>query len=103
DSAGNLYGTAEYGGASFQGAVFKVDTAGHLTLLHSFTGNDGAHPVTGLVRDSAGNLYGTTQYGGTGLGVVFKVDAGTNLEHVLHSFTGSADGANPAGDLLSYS
>ena len=100
DSAGNLYGTTQYGGASSQGTVFKIDASGHFTILHSFTGNDGANPAAGLVRDSAGNLYGTTQYGGTGMGVIFKLDAGTNLEHVLHSFTGSSDGSVPTGDLL---
>jgi uncharacterized repeat protein (TIGR03803 family) len=35
DSAGNLYGTAPSGGKSGQGVVFKVDTAGHETVLYS--------------------------------------------------------------------
>ena len=100
DSAGNLYGTTQYGGASSQGTVFKIDASGHFTILHSFTGNDGGNPAAGLLRDSSGNLYGTTQYGGTGMGVIFKLDAGTSLEHVLHSFTGSSDGSVPTGDLL---
>jgi uncharacterized repeat protein (TIGR03803 family) len=42
DSAGNLYGTTNSGGASDFGAVFKVDTAGQETVLYSFTG--GATP-----------------------------------------------------------
>jgi len=38
DAAGNLYGTTYGGGAWNRGAVYKVDTAGHATVLHSFTG-----------------------------------------------------------------
>jgi len=100
DSAGNLYGTTEGGGASNAGVVFKLDTAGTETVLHSFTGGaDGANPYAGLIRDSAGNLYGTTEAGGvSNFGVVFKLDK--TGETVLHSFTGGADGANPYAGLL---
>ncbi len=95
DSAGNLYGTTLAGGTSGAGTVFKLDTSGHQTVLHSFTGNpDGAQPTSGLVRDSAGNLYGTTQAGGTsGAGAVFKVDA-LGQETVLYSF-GGLHGSSP--------
>jgi uncharacterized repeat protein (TIGR03803 family) len=89
DSAGNLYGTTNSGGAAGggfagPGTVFKVDPTGHETVLHSFTGlnGDGANPFGGrLVRDSAGNLYGTTLQGGglpggncgNGCGIVFEL------------------------------
>ncbi|MGC9952195.1 MAG: choice-of-anchor tandem repeat GloVer-containing protein [Bryobacteraceae bacterium] len=76
DSAGNLYGTGILGGTSNAGVVFKLDTAGTLTVLHNFTGGaDGGAPLGDLVRDSAGNLYGTTSAsGGCGqCGVVFKI------------------------------
>jgi uncharacterized repeat protein (TIGR03803 family) len=101
DPAGNFYGTTVSGGASNWGVVFKLDTTGTETVLHSFTGSaDGGYPLAGLIRDSAGNLYGTTQSAGIGLaGVVFKVDtAGT--ETVLYAFTGGADGAYPLGGLV---
>ena len=97
DSAGNLYGTTNGGGASGAGVVFKVDTSGNETVLYSFTGGaDGGFPLwVVLARDSAGNLYGTTAGGGaSGAGVVFKVDTSGN-ETVLYSFTGGADGGNP--------
>jgi uncharacterized repeat protein (TIGR03803 family) len=97
DSAGNLYGTTSGGGASGFGVVFKLDTAGKLTVLHSFTGGsgDGKNPFAGLIRDSAGNLYGTTQNGGvSNYGTVFKLDA-TNTETVLYSFSGGVDGGYP--------
>jgi uncharacterized repeat protein (TIGR03803 family) len=100
DSAGNLYGTTNEGG-TYEGTVFKVDTAGTETVLHNFTaGTDGAFPVAGVVVDLAGNLYGTTAVGGTSnYGTVFKVDT-SGTETVLYSFAGGADGAYPVGGLV---
>jgi uncharacterized repeat protein (TIGR03803 family) len=86
DQAGNLYGTALGGGTgsgcyySACGTVFKVDTEGKLTVLHSFKGADGELP-NGLMMDGGGNLYGTTLGGGKGsacsyyhgCGVVFEL------------------------------
>jgi uncharacterized repeat protein (TIGR03803 family) len=97
DSAGNLYGTTEFGGSTtansgantcfdFQyygcGVVFQVDTTGHETVLYTFTGGaDGGNLAAGLIRDSAGHLYGTTLYGGAaGAGVVFKITPGDPAE-----------------------
>jgi uncharacterized repeat protein (TIGR03803 family) len=103
DSAGNLYGTTYGGGASNLGTVFKLDTTGTETVLHSFTGApDGANPTAALVRDAAGNLYGTTFAGGlaSGTGTVFKLDA-TGTETVLHTFSGyPTDGARPTAALI---
>jgi uncharacterized repeat protein (TIGR03803 family) len=101
DSVDNLYGTTVYGGATNQGVVFKVDTAGTETTLYSFKGGlDGSNCYSGLLRDSAGNLYGTTENGGTaGVGVVFKVSTGGN-ESVMYAFTGGTDGAYPYSGLL---
>lgn len=102
DAAGNLYGTT---GGAFDnqrdfGAVFKLDTAGNLTVLHIFVGGfEGQYPNS-VVLDAKGNVYGVALGGGTGTGcyygscgTVFKVDTGGNLT-VLHSFTG-ADGELP--------
>jgi len=73
DSEGNLYGTTL--GGSGAGTVYKVDTAGVETVLHSFTGgSDGGQPAAGLILDSAGSLYGTTRYGGKyNHGVIFEI------------------------------
>jgi len=102
DGAGNLYGTTTDGGSDDSGTVFKLDTAGLETVLHSFagTGGDGATPYAGLVFDAAGNLYGTTSAGGgaSGLGTVFKIDT-NGTETVLHEFTGG-DGASPYAGLI---
>jgi len=100
DTAGNLYGTTNAGGAFNYGTVFKLDAAGNETVLYSFTGSlDGAYPYAGVVRDSAGNLYGTTNAGGAfSHGTVYKVDA-SHRETVLHSFNGGTDGAYPSAGL----
>jgi uncharacterized repeat protein (TIGR03803 family) len=102
DGAGNLYGTTYYGGSNGGfGTVFKLNTEGKLTLLHSFAGMpDGQNPYSRLIRDAAGNFYGTTFYGGTtGYGAVFKLDTGGKLT-VLHSFNDAPDGAHPIGGLV---
>src|ERR1039457_6417121 len=102
DSAGNFYGTTYYGGdAATTGVVYKLDPAGHQTVLYGFTGGaDGSNPSAGVIRDSAGNLYGTTRYGGAGgAGVVYKLDPAGN-ETVLYSFTGGADGSNPFAGVI---
>jgi len=53
DPAGNLYGTTSGGGAGDRGVVFKVDTSGNETVLHTFMrGVDGNQPdLAGVVRD----------------------------------------------------
>jgi len=76
DPAGNLYGATAGGGSTNNGTVFKLDTNGVETILHSFAGfpSDGSGPLAGLARDSAGNLYGTTYQGGTNNGgTAFKL------------------------------
>jgi len=75
DSAGSLYGTTNGGGTDNAGVVFKVDTSGHESVLHSFTGGaDGGNPSGGLVLGPEGQLYGTTAFGGqANIGVVFEI------------------------------
>jgi len=73
---GNLYGTTSAGGdASGDGVVFKLTTAGKITILHTFNGADGSTPLGGLVQASDGNFYGVTSAGG-GLshGTLFSVN-----------------------------
>jgi hypothetical protein len=55
--------------------VFKVDTSGHESVLHSFTGGaDGGNPSGGLILGPEGQLYGTTAFGGqANIGVVFEI------------------------------
>jgi uncharacterized repeat protein (TIGR03803 family) len=95
DAAGNIYGTTVYGGGTNGGVVYKVDTAGRESVLHSFpNGGFGSFPLAGVARDAAGNLYGTTNTGGAmDFGVAYKLDAAGGYT-ALHSFT-IADGAGP--------
>jgi len=80
DESGALYGATIFGGTFGYGTIFKLtppsETGGiwTLTVLHSFTGNDGAIPYDGLILDKSGALYGTTiEGGGYGFGTVFKL------------------------------
>jgi uncharacterized repeat protein (TIGR03803 family) len=100
DFAGNLYGDTPYGGTIGAGVLFKIDPAGHQTVMYSFPVTDGIDPLSGVIQDSTGNLYGTTTGGGpANAGVVYKLDA-TGRETLLYSFTGGTDGANPQAGLI---
>jgi uncharacterized repeat protein (TIGR03803 family) len=96
DPAGNLFGTAEFGGANgisnSGGTIFEVDNAGHYTVLYSFCSaancTDGEQPQAGLILDAAGNLYGTTAAGGSSsppicnlgtCGTVFELKASSGI------------------------
>ncbi len=109
--AGNtLYGTAQVGGDTGNGTVFKVNTLGtDFATLYSFsatsgsnphTNTDGAKPYGPLVL--AGNtLYGTAYVGGsTGNGTVFKVETNGTGFAMLYSFANGSDGRQPDGGLV---
>jgi len=109
DAAGNLYGTTPVGGdvnCGFNGngcgVVYKVDSAGKFSVVHTFTSiSDGFQPEGDLVLDQNGNLYGTTEWGDScplvpqrGCGTVFRLSKNGKYT-VLHRFSGKADGAIP--------
>jgi uncharacterized repeat protein (TIGR03803 family) len=103
DRQGNVYGTTATGGlvsgTPAFGVVYKIDTAGQQTVLHTFTGGaDGGLPGA-VTLDSAGNLYGAAGYGTYGNGVVYKL-APSGQFTVLYSFTGGADGGGPGRVIL---
>ncbi len=108
DASGNLYGATSGGGQYNAGVVFKLDSTGSETVMHTFTGGtDGGSPCAGVVMDSAGNLYGAAYQGGIagagvnqrGAGVVFKIDTAGRYT-VLYSFTGGADGSGPFAGVI---
>lgn len=117
DKAGNLYGTASYGGsgtvcAPSCGVVYQLrhSTNGwsEKVLYNFLGGTDGRLPVAG-VTIAGGVLYGTTSFGGggscsinglTGCGTVFslKPSSGKWIETVLR--LNGTDGANPQAGLV---
>jgi uncharacterized repeat protein (TIGR03803 family) len=76
DTAGNLYGTTEYGGVNNQGSVFQLQPSNNTwkyRTIHSFSSTNGGayYPVGGITPGANGYFYGTTYYGG------FAYNAGT--------------------------
>jgi uncharacterized repeat protein (TIGR03803 family) len=100
-SDGALYGVTPAGGAFGNGTLFKLDTSGQFSLLHSFQESvDGSAPAAALVRGSDGALYGSTSKGGpSGAGTLFKFDA-NGIFHLLHGFRASVDGSTPRTRLV---
>jgi uncharacterized repeat protein (TIGR03803 family) len=123
DAAGNLYGTADSGGASCLagngcGVAYELSlksSGWKEKILHSFggTATDGELPEAGLIFDAEGNLYGTTGLGGShqcangsamGCGTVYELSrksGGGWTETILHNFrSGHADGHAPNGAVI---
>jgi uncharacterized repeat protein (TIGR03803 family) len=100
---GSLYGTTQGGGDNDFGTVFKVDlSTGVETVLHAFVGHspDGVCPCAALLN-VGGTLYGTTIFGGRhDFGTVFKIDASTGVETVIHSFAPNSEGGQPFAALI---
>jgi uncharacterized repeat protein (TIGR03803 family) len=104
DGQGNFYGTTWFGGPSDYGTVFKLNSSGQETILYSFSGiSSGEYPNGPLVPDAKGNVYGTANGGGDTscdlCGLVFELDT-AGKETVLHTFSGSPDGAYPYAGLV---
>jgi hypothetical protein len=118
DGNGNVYGTALYGGDSncleYEdecGVIFELspnsDGTWSATMLHTFTGTDGARPVM-IIPDANGNFFGLTQVGGTGTSCTlpYSTGCGTLFElspsstgytlSVLHDFNKTLDGDGPS-------
>lgn len=114
DAAGNLYGTAGWGGnvADCQGGgcgvVYKLSPNGDGTwtesTLYTFTGGtDGGLPRYEVTLDSEGNLYGTTVVSTPGYGTVFELtptSSGPWNLSTLYTFQDGADGASPGGGVV---
>ncbi|MFZ0230408.1 MAG: choice-of-anchor tandem repeat GloVer-containing protein, partial [Mycobacterium sp.] len=120
----NYYGVTFSGGSDGGGGtVFKVDSSGRESVLHSFyappfdsnsPSPDGDFPQGGVILSANDNLYGSTSVGGTskrcslygsdysGCGTVFKLTT-DGTETVLYRFCsqpGCTDGAVPIGSLF---
>ena len=111
DAAGNLYGTAQFGGTYGDGTVFELTPRANgswaYKVLYNFgIDTDGDEPAGTLIFDAAGNLYGTTYSGGThGGGTVFELTptGATWTEQLLLSFGSDKrveDGIHPLGGVI---
>ena len=104
--ATTLYGTTGAGGAGSMGTLFSclaANCAATFSVIHTFSGDDGANPYTTLTLSNDGTtLYGVTAMGGGNAnGAIFSClaancDASYTL---LHSFSGP-DGQTPIGSLV---
>jgi uncharacterized repeat protein (TIGR03803 family) len=75
DVGGTLYGVTSNGGATDNGAIYKITTVGKETVLYSFKGgsSDGRNPAGALLAVK-GTLFGTTTQGGSSDdGTVFSI------------------------------
>lgn len=111
---GALYGAASAGGSYGHGVVYKLrpsptecaaaECTWTETVLYNFNGaSDGEAPQGNLVFDRAGNLYGTTLSGGPGgSGSVYELtpSQGHWTLTVIHGFTNSSDGGEPANGVI---
>ncbi len=107
DGAGNLYfATQNYPSGKWpNGAVFKLDTGGKISVLYKFEGaltlSGGTGPIVGsgsglnasVILDSAGNLYGTSPFAGTE-GIVYEIEASGTVKW-LHDFVPTGGGTWP--------
>lgn len=100
-SDGNFYGTTQdgLGGTNF-GIVFKITPSGNLTVLHRFSGNDGASLYGGLMQANDGSFYGVAGGGGTSNnGTIFRITP-TGAFSVLYNFDGTS--STPQATLLQH-
>lgn len=122
DTAGNLYGTTQVGGANNCaglgcGIAFQLvhSTSGWTeNIIHQFQGGgDGFYPRP-ITIDKNGNLFGATELGGgqgtcsagagsLGCGTVYELSLasdGTWTETILHRFSGGTGGSQPSSVLM---
>jgi uncharacterized repeat protein (TIGR03803 family) len=98
DTAGNLYGMMNGGGANSNGLVFELTAGGQYHVLHNFCGggcSDGAGPSSQLsyvgananvLYDGAALLYGAAKFGGVNSsGTAFSVTPDGAVQ-TLYSF-----------------
>jgi uncharacterized repeat protein (TIGR03803 family) len=118
DTKGDIYGSAYFGGANGDGAVFELKPLSHgkykLDTLHSFNKTDGSGPFelsyagesTGAPYDGTSPLYSTTIAGGTNnSGTVFSLTPNGKswTFQTLYNFcsaSGCSDGALPRAGVV---
>jgi uncharacterized repeat protein (TIGR03803 family) len=110
DSAGNLYGVTEFGGASQLGVAYELSPATSSwtqNVLFNFSTAAGSSPLAGMTwGPNNSSLYGTASAGASHThGAVFQLTppvSGTGLwtETLLQQFTFANSGGLPSGRVL---
>jgi uncharacterized repeat protein (TIGR03803 family) len=103
---GDFYGTTGGNeGAGFPpfGSVYRITKDGNFTLLHDFSGSDGASPRGPLVQGTDYYFYGTTVQGGKngppyGYGTIFRISSTGDFKVLVH-FNGT-NGSLPFSGLI---
>ncbi len=102
-SRGGYLLTTTSDGDTGDGVAFRITTSGVLTVLHEFSGPDGAYPRAGLTLGKDGRFYGTAIQGGSqdlclcsasAAGTIFQMTP-DGIVKTLHEFSGGADGTIP--------
>ncbi len=72
---GNLYGATVFGGSKFDGVLYKMTTAGAITVLSNFDNTHGSAPYSTPMQHTSGVFFGLTNKGGTpGKGIVYSLN-----------------------------
>jgi uncharacterized repeat protein (TIGR03803 family) len=99
-----LWGMTSQGGANGAGLIFKTsaDGTGLAVQMEFPVTNPGQNPQGELIQASNGKWYGMTRYGGAkGIGTLFEFDPTSGMLTKKADFTGTANGRNPTGGLVS--
>ena len=96
----DLYGTTagQYNSTKY-GSIYRITKDGNFTLLHAFSGSDGAYPQGPLVQGTDYNFYGVTWQGGThNYGTIFRISP-SGVFKVLVNFN-KTNGQLPDSELI---
>jgi uncharacterized repeat protein (TIGR03803 family) len=91
-----LYGTAPFGGANNQGALYAVTLSGNERVVATFPSYAAGISPTGLFTNGT-RLFGTTGFGPPGAGSLFEVGSGGTLAVIHEFYDVHHDGSFPTG------
>jgi uncharacterized repeat protein (TIGR03803 family) len=93
---GFFYGMGNTGGSGNAGTVFKMSTAGVVTLVHPFISTtQGAYPEGSLIQAADNNFYGMTTQNPR----IFKLTSG-GVFTILKALSAGTEGFTPLGSLV---
>ena len=90
-AVGQIFGLTSFG-YSGRGALFRIDGAGGVTVLHTFDGWSGLYPQTGLIEAPDGALYGASGGGPYDAGVIYRLRDAIVAVNETTPFSGPAAG-----------